>query len=753
MLRHRFSHAGLLILTLLLGANSVNGQTPRIPHDFQWEQYLPGAGKIVSYAVAADSQGNVYVSATARDDTSVGRILQKYGPEGAPFAGPGGPDTFWFAGYVETTSFEDFPWHTMVVDEARGRIYVLYASVDTLTPGSDDYVFWLASHEMTTGQKSSAWGGATRLVGRSPFMRGGLALDSQGEVWTILAGDRAFVPAGHSYGLEVQKWSAATGAVVPAAGFVLYTPGRHKYLAAFGIRATDDAKYVAYREECFDGTAPTSDLVVSLWDRNSQFVQRRETTLAIPTPDNPAEVHHPVFQDGCVDSTGNFTVGGYYSYDREAAGIEETGIDRRFVPVVLKFAPTLDPIFQHISDGWLEVHTSLDFVDQMEARLDLFPGDMTLYHFIPPSYASVQLIDNTGQRVAHEGLFAPMKNVLSEIEYPPGSGQFYHSGARIHDFAYVPSMDRIVETGPVTLYAYDRSEPRSYRGSGVMSYCHKLSVVVPDVVGFDWQRVDAIAAWVRQHWDLIFPPTEFNPPDPIRDPPWKLSETFSAEGYGATMPPYLLEGYRSGFTFLDRFGQLEFPEHSAQALAKCFEKAPVGPRFTPGLQKAAVEKLQTLKSGSGQFSSVAGPLLEALNAMDLDWRVPPLSSREIKTGKNDAINFQGVVWMTLDNVTKAGVCSLTVEGALPALAKGFEPGWPMAAYRFNFTGALSGNAELNFYLGGMAFSGRTFPPRVLAWDGKGYKDITIKVDLDRQVITARTNRLSTFVIMGALPPQ
>jgi hypothetical protein len=84
----------------------------QIPDDYQWNQYFTLLRDAKSYAIEADDDGNVYVASTAKNSSTIARILQKYGPDGTPIDGPDGSGTPWFVAYE--TSYTDIPWHKIV---------------------------------------------------------------------------------------------------------------------------------------------------------------------------------------------------------------------------------------------------------------------------------------------------------------------------------------------------------------------------------------------------------------------------------------------------------------------------------------------------------------------------------------------------------------------------------------------------------------------------------------------------------------
>jgi hypothetical protein len=721
----------------------------QIPDDYQWNQYFTLLRDAKSYAIEADDDGNVYVASTAKNSSTIARILQKYGPDGTPIDGPDGSGTPWFVAYE--TSYTDIPWHKIAIDNTNKKIYILFA-----TELGDYYRFWLASHEMNTGMKSPTWGG-TKYVGTSRVLRGGLSIDSSGNVWTVLEEEKVFTNSG----LHVKMWSGATGDDIVLANSEIYSIDKHKHYIAFGIRKTDNKMYLAYREVPKDVRQPAIDLVVTLWDRDLQFLNRKETTLEIPASDDPTEMHHPSFQDGFVDADGNFAIGGYYSYDREIEGHEEFGTERIFYPVVFKFNSDLDKIFQYVSERavGLRIDPMSSFVNKVEGRVKRGPGNLTTLYYLVPSflYADIMLIDNNGQLVDSEDLSAPLKGP-GRMEYLPESGCSYYSNPQINDFVFYP--EKIIETGPMKLNYIKKDPPSNcrdkYSGFVVISYYHRPRITEPDIWHFEWERKEAIARWIKENvMDFTvsrrrLPWIDWEPePEPLPCP--ECLRSFSADWRPERTPSYITDIYRSSIAFISNFERLEHPKRSAEHIAEQLEKTPVGLRFTQSMQKSAIEDLKEFTGSEREFTSLSGKLHEAANAVDLDWRVPFIPTRNVKSGKNFTVDFQGYAWINFKDVKKSGECSLSLEGGLPALAEGFEPGWPIASYNFNFNGKLAEDMDIKFCIQGMRFPEQSFSPRVFEWNGNSYKDITTDVDLRRKVITGTTNRLSTYVIMNHIP--
>ena len=749
-----FLSVSFLFLINIFPASAIS-----IPEDFQWQNYFVESDEVSFYAIASDSNGNVYASGTAKRGSSLGRILQKYTADGEQVPGITGTDQPWFSGYVYDNYYLDYPWHRIVIDENNSRLYVLFVATDPAV--LDTYFYFLASHEMSDGQKSPSWGSAVKFVGSSKALRGGLDVDSNGDIWTVIEGEKNFAGSGIAEGLDIKKWSATDGSEITAANIENYAPNKDKNFIAIGIRKSDNKFFVAYREEGYDGELIVYDLVVTFWDSNSTFISRTNLTLEIPAPDAPSEIHHPSFHDGFVDSNGNFVVGGFYFYTREIEAYEDFGSERYFHPVVLKFDTNLNEVFRLISDGHYRVHEMTDRVDKMRAVLDPWPNDLTLYSISPHWNPTKFLIDNSGQVVDTATLWAPIK-LLERVEYPPGSDEFYVGWTDIYDFTYIPSQQRLVETGPTPLRPIqgdwpDWPEILQWDGSVLLSFSRQIFRVAPGVVKFEWGKMYEMAEWAKKY---ILPDLGVGPdrpgvpgigpvPDPVPCPRCMFS--FSADWQPDKVPSYLPEMYRSGIGYMRNFDRYDQKELVTKHLTKLIESAPTGRQFTDGLKKNVKEELKQLQTAKRKRKASFDNLVQTVNAIDLDWRLPAMPSRKIETGKDKLVDFRGVAWLQIKNNKRAGTCALSVKGNMPSLAKGLEPGWPIASYQFNSKGIKSDDITISIYIGGMSFRGNHRLPRLLEWDGKRYKDITTQVDMKRKVITGKTKQLATYVVMNAQP--
>lgn len=193
-------------------------------------------------------------------------------------------------------------------------------------------------------------------------------------------------------------------------------------------------------------------------------------------------------------------------------------------------------------------------------------------------------------------------------------------------------------------------------------------------------------------------------------------------------------------------------EEQLALIGELFEDVPGGQYFDEGNRK----KLITALKQSGELNAkLAAMLVDAMNAIELDVSVPEISPVKVGPGKISSANMQNICWMTFKDLTKGGELNLKINGntdfAKPI--RGLMPGWPFAMYDFSFSGDVdkAGYIDLNIYYGGLFFPGRQDGLQLFEWDGKTFKNITINVDVSRKIITGRTNRLMSYVIMSPAP--
>ena len=94
---------------------------------------------------------------------------------------------------------------------------------------------------------------------------------------------------------------------------------------------------------------------------------------------------------------------------------------------------------------------------------------------------------------------------------------------------------------------------------------------------------------------------------------------------------------------------------------------------------------------------------------------------------------------------------------------GYSPGWPTAIYEFSLVEAhaeddadgsnRAAEVEIEIAYDRFDFAVPASELRIVEWDGKTYRDITIEVDTQRSVVRGRTHRLKRYALVQRLPPQ
>jgi hypothetical protein len=166
--------------------------------------------------------------------------------------------------------------------------------------------------------------------------------------------------------------------------------------------------------------------------------------------------------------------------------------------------------------------------------------------------------------------------------------------------------------------------------------------------------------------------------------------------------------------------------------------------------KAAV--LASLRSARKADLALARALAEAVNAIELDVRFPPVASVDVAAGA--VVDLGGAASVSFQGVREPGKLALQVrkDAELPKSLRGCVVGWPFCTYHFQFGGKLAapGYVDLNINLERARFPGRLRDLRVLEFDAQSWRDVTVGVDEKLRLITARTNALSNYVV--AIPP-
>ena len=120
----------------------------------------------------------------ANDDSAeVVRMLYKFKSDGTEILNSSGGH--WFS--AAALDVDSIPWQRIAVDNERGRVFVLFATMPARSNGSA-WSFWLRAHDLQTGEKLAGWGLDAGMLGESSTLNAGLAIDSAGNPWTVLKG-------------------------------------------------------------------------------------------------------------------------------------------------------------------------------------------------------------------------------------------------------------------------------------------------------------------------------------------------------------------------------------------------------------------------------------------------------------------------------------------------------------------------------------------------------------------------------------
>jgi hypothetical protein len=185
------------------------------------------------------------------------------------------------------------------------------------------------------------------------------------------------------------------------------------------------------------------------------------------------------------------------------------------------------------------------------------------------------------------------------------------------------------------------------------------------------------------------------PPDPRPypsrkcPPPPECPEclpTLSADWQQWKIPKHLDDIFRTVFDLLGPSDDFESSQQLVNQFAKLLINAPIGLIYTEKLQSEVLMSLAKYSPEKYPARPGSGKLIEVLNALDLDWRIPSLKDKNIVADKYVTADFQGVAWVAFRNVNRPGKVTLQVKGDLPASVRGFRSGWPVVSYVFDFTG-------------------------------------------------------------------
>lgn len=327
------------------------------------------------------------------------------------------------------------------------------------------------------------------------------------------------------------------------------------------------------------------------------------------------------------------------------------------------------------------------------------------------------------------------------------------TGHQVWVARYAPSVD-IDQPGALALdaagcvYVTGRSWVSLSLSYDYATVKHCDSKIVPTLPyrPIEWlEHINPFCFDIPPRWPERFPIFRV----PRCPPPPDCPECFFAAGWGAGIrPPYILQIYREVSQFFLPDGGTSTPAN-VQRLTALLKGAPSGVHYTDTIKATVLKGLSEAKGDQPLPPQVAAVLAAAITALELDWRVPLLSAKDIKQGSRFVTEFGGVASVLLTSVTKPGRLTFKVTPGVPAAPVGFRPTWPIASFTLDFSGQLAANGyvDVSLNLRGLQLEDAT-KLRILEWDGTVYRDITSSLDSRRGIITGRMTRASTFVVMS-----
>jgi hypothetical protein len=189
---------------------------------------------------------------------------------------------------------------------------------------------------------------------------------------------------------------------------------------------------------------------------------------------------------------------------------------------------------------------------------------------------------------------------------------------------------------------------------------------------------------------------------------------------------------------------LEFSHGFARLLAS----APTGSGLTQKA-RASIDRELRAAALAGDVEGAERVVDSSINAIELDRLGLQPVRRRVRAGARTSLELGRLGRATLHRVARGGSLGARVDSGVPGVFEGYAPGFPMATYRLDFSGALAVGAEvdLELALGYTSFSRPLETLRLFEWDGARYRDVTRDVDAQRGLIRGRTDRLASYVIM------
>lgn len=767
------SIAGLLILTLLIMSVTGTGfaqecRLYKFPCFITWTTTLnpsyPQNHEVFvsksSIGVTADTNLLVptvaygYLQTEPPSISEVTRSIYRLKADGSEVRTPSGRP--WFS--MPANDTYSISWQRIAVDNERKRVFVLLATHRTESDPSRAYTWWLAAHDLQTGEKLAGWGVTTRQIGESGTLNAGLDIDSLGNPWTVLEVTDRDQYGVSQVGLQIRAWDGnnghnVTSTITTSHADTIWLASEQsntdRRFVGFGIRKNDSKMYVAFSET--NQTDVTRDLVVTLWDSSFRLLDKKEINEELPPPTVlPSQLEgyataHPVFTDGLVDEDGNISVGGKYVFLRHMDAFDA----HLAFPTLLRFAVSASGDKLDVKFDYREAVRY--YGDNYDGRVQLASGSdgSTWIGALGPESAPIYVVEASGQLSSFTYLTMPY--TWYAVEDPQGSGCYYSAINYISSFAANHGQPVLSGEAIRRLVQPSPSGCRGQQFWGFLAgYDNRIRIVCCVLVPFEWRSSQYPRYLGTALWNRLLGTTAS---EPASERNWtdgallmEPAPNASRKGVRYNLMPTLRHAsILTGYSRLPEFGG-----GLVEQLIGELERAPLGFIFDKSLQSSTVKALRQVRTSDQLTSATRSKVVEAANALALDQQVEALSASRtmVATGGRPAVGR--VTWMNAAKSVQPGTLSISVRNGLPALAKGFEPAWPLAIYHFEFTGKVSEKDPIviRFSVSEFGFAQEVQSFHLLQWDGSSYRDITDSFDAQKRQITAKIARPSDVVLMG-----
>lgn len=744
-----------IIISFVVPMRQIFSQPILIPDDFEWYSYITYLNNPTYNSIISDSDGNIYIGGFSLDGTDCTRFLQKISRTGVPQFEEENPYNPWWQG-TSDNSLGIFTTK-MVLNESETKLYVLFASKHVL---STKYNFFLTRHDTDTGEKSTEFNsGYSIYVGTSDFIESGLSLDTDGNVFVAIQDNSASVGYGlYPRSIIIQKYNGTDGTDISPSTNRIGTDTKHYILLDINASQTEDKIFFVSRTESFTSGIDSDDISITSYDTDMNWIQNKRLSFEISAPDDESELHHPWFSSSYLDESNNLFIGGYFTYDREITFPENYGTYRYYHPVVQIFDIDLNELHRYVSESTMAVaHETSTYLEEVTGIIKKGPGSNTAIFNILPYSCNRILGIRTDGTLKKRILVAPIKapwNISNEYNYPESTNCYYTFWPRIFDFTY--SNNKLYEVGnssAIREASSSTSCPTRHEGVIAIAYHHLLNIADIRLINFDWRRYAVYAERIRELID--WPPRIVNPPQPGPIPPYDIYARTPSPEFKLSLstsndlnkiPGYLIDLYRFDVKkFQDN--NIEFPDSISHNLKVSINQVPINEKKKVELISSIDKFNSTLKASEKEFIDV-GTYYRFLNSVDLNWRIPPLSQTKVERSESKTLNFNGLMWIDANNISKEGKCLLNVESGLPAFASGFTPLWPAVTYNIESDFSTDQEIDISIYYRGYKSLDESYSLRILEWDGNKYLDITTEIIPEQGIIKGSTKSLRSYVLMS-----